>query len=231
MMRQIVSTALGLCVSASAALAEVDQGVVVELYTSQGCSSCPPADDLMAKLAETPGVIALALHVDYWDYIGWEDTFAQPGFTERQKAYAHAAGEKMIYTPQMIVGGVARVEGNQPEAVQAAIAAAQGPGAVKLALAREGGQLVIRAEANPPLAAGATVQVVQYLDESRVDIDRGENAGLSVAYHNVVTSWQTVGDWAGVEPLQLVTEVGAGPVVVIVQSAGPAKILAAARLR
>ena len=232
MMRQIVSAALGLCLCAGTAMADAEQGVVVELYTSQGCSSCPPADALMADLAQMPGVIALALHVDYWDYIGWTDTFGQAKFTDRQKAYAHAAGEKMIYTPQMIVGGRARVEGNQPGKVAEAIAAAQGEAhPVTLLAARDDGKLVIRAEALAPLRGPVSVQVVHYAESAVVDIGRGENAGLSVAYHNIVTSWAKVGEWSGEAPLQLVTEAGEGPLVVILQSAGPAEILAAARVK
>lgn len=225
----------GLMLCASAALAESEQGVVVELYTSQGCSSCPPADELMAKLAQTPGVIGLSLHVDYWDYIGWTDTFGQASFTQRQKAYAHSAGEKMIYTPQMIVAGGARVAGNQPSEVSAALAAVK-PGTVALSLKRQGGDLVITASTAQTLASPVVVQLVHYTDNAEVEIDRGENAGLQVVYHNVVTSWQKLGDWSGVEPLQLVTPVGVGPVAVILQArasdgVGPAQIVAAARLK
>ena len=97
-----------------------DAPVVVELFTSQGCSSCPPADELLREMSKRPDVIALAFHVDYWDYIGWKDEFAHPGFTKRQKAYAKAAGERMVYTPQMIVHGVVRVVGHEPEALAAA---------------------------------------------------------------------------------------------------------------
>ena len=224
-----------LMLCATAALAESDQGVVVELYTSQGCSTCPPADALMAKLAQTPGVIGLSLHVDYWDYIGWTDTFGQASFTERQKAYAHAAGEKMIYTPQMIVAGGARVAGNQPSEVAAALAAVQ-PSPVTLTLARQGGDLVINATAPQPLESPVIVQLVHYTDHAEVAIERGENSGLKVVYNNIVTSWQKVGDWSGLEPLQLVTAAGGGPVVVILQSRapgglGPAQIVAAARLK
>ena len=220
---------------ASAALADSEQGVVVELYTSQGCSSCPPADELMAKLAQTPGVIGLALHVDYWDYIGWADTFGQASFTERQKAYAHAAGEKMIYTPQMIVAGGARVAGNQPDEVAQALAAVK-PSPVLLSLQRQGGDLVIQASAPQPLASPVVVQLVHYTDRAEVEIERGENSGLKVVYSNIVTSWQKLGDWSGVAPLQLVTAAEGGPVVVILQSRapdgmGPGQIVAASRLK
>ncbi len=205
--------------------------VVVELYTSQGCSSCPPADALFAELADEPGVMPLALHVDYWDYIGWADAFANPGFTLRQKAYAKAAGERMIYTPQMIVGGVERVVGHEPEAVAAAIArAAKVPSPVRLSVTRVGGQVLIRAEADPPLDAPAMVQFVGYRPGAMVEITHGENAGLSVEYRNIVTSWDRLGDWSGQAPLELAATAGEGPGVVIVQRQGPAEILAAARV-
>mgnify|MGYP000680805641 CR=1 FL=1 len=97
--------------------------VVVELYTSQGCSSCPPADAFLEReLAERDDVIALALHVDYWDYIGWKDDFADPAYTRRQRSYAHAAGHRTIYTPQMIIGGVDHVIGSHPSEVKGFIA-------------------------------------------------------------------------------------------------------------
>ncbi|GLS87355.1 hypothetical protein GCM10010873_23290 [Cypionkella aquatica] len=236
MMQQIFSGLGALAVSAAVmlpvqALAESEQGVLVELYTSQGCSSCPPADELMAKLATMPGVIGLTLHVDYWDYIGWTDTFGKAQFTERQKAYAHASGEKMIYTPQMIVAGGARVAGNQPDQVAAALAAVP-PSQVALTLARQGGDLVIKASSAQALAKDVTVQLVHYTDKAMVEIDRGENAGMKVAYHNIVTAWQKVGSWSGAAPLDLVTPAGEGPVVVLLQAGPwPGQVIAAARLK
>lgn len=207
-------------------------GVVVELYTSQGCSACPPADALLHQLAQNPMVIPLSLHVDYWDYIGWEDDFADPRFTDRQKAYARAAGSKMIYTPQMIVDGADRVEGNQPDQVAQAI---QSRGAilrpVGLTLTREGDQLRIQIQIRQPLARGAWVQLVRYRKEQTVGIDRGENAGLTVSYTNIVTQWQEVADWPGDKPLDMVVPApGDDQVAVIVQRAGPGEIIAAARL-
>lgn len=211
---------------------EVRQPVVVELYTSQGCASCPPADEFLAELAAHEEVIALALHVDYWDYIGWEDSFAHAAFTERQKSYARAVKSRMIYTPQMIVGGLDRVEGNTPDAVVKMIGkhlAAERP--VRLTLERQGDQVVIRAVAEPPLSSGVEVQLVRYLPEAMVAIERGENAGKTVTYHNIVTEWTKLGDWPGVAPLELVAPApGAEPVVVILQEPGPAAILAAARV-
>ena len=229
----IVCGAMGLWMAASTvALAESQQGVLVELYTSQGCSSCPPADDLLGQLVEMPGVIGLALHVDYWDYIGWKDTFGQAKFSARQRGYAQAAGDKMIYTPQMIVDGGARMVGNDPHPVVKAIkSAAAVPKTISLKLSRAAGQLHIAGKTQQPLPAGTTVQLVHYLDNKNVEIERGENAGRTIEYHNVVTSWQTLGEWSGLQPLQMVAEDGGGPVVVLVQAAGPRAVLAAARLK
>ena len=116
-----------LCALAATGLFSVAEGraddmpVVVELFTSQGCSSCPPADALLHELSKRDDVIPLALHVDYWDYIGWKDSFAQPAFTARQRGYAQASGRRAIYTPQMIIGGQFDVVGNRPMDVAAII--------------------------------------------------------------------------------------------------------------
>ena len=112
-MRHFVSAACGLWLAAAVPL-QAEPVVVVELYTSQGCSSCPPADEFIAMLASNPQILPLALHVDYWDYIGWEDKFANPKFTDRQRAYARDIGSRTIYTPQLIIGGSDRIEGFAP---------------------------------------------------------------------------------------------------------------------
>jgi hypothetical protein len=238
MMRQIVSAAcgLGFCLTVpqlATGQSLSEPGVVVELYTSQGCSSCPPADALLEELVQQPGVIALSLHVDYWDYIGWQDTFGNARFTARQKAYAHAAGEKMIYTPQIIVAGGERLVGNEGDAVAVAVQrGAARPSDVALQLSREGDMVTIRAQSATPLPAPVRVQLVRYLPQQTVEIAGGENAGQIVTYSNIVTDWQIIGEWAGQDPLAMtVPAAGSEPVVVILQNEGPAEIVAAARLR
>ncbi|ULB08774.1 DUF1223 domain-containing protein [Cereibacter azotoformans] len=218
---------------AGLAQAQSHTGVVVELFTSQGCSSCPPADAFLAALASDPRLIPLALHVDYWDYIGWEDQFADPRFTQRQKSYARAVGSRTIYTPQMIVGGVDRVEGNAPEKVAALILKhMQKAERVGLWLEREGDVLRIRAEADPPLDQAVRVQLVRYRPEETVAIKHGENEGRTVTYRNIVTSWEVVGDWGGQAPLAIdARAAGPEPLAVILQNEGPGAILAAASLR
>lgn len=237
MKRQVISALAGLWVAGGQAVFAQDQGTasgtVVELYTSQGCSSCPPADEYLRKLAAEPGVIALALHVDYWDYIGWTDKFGSEKFTARQKAYARAARSSTIYTPQMIVGGVDRVEGTDPAMVEGAIRRhQQASPLVALQLLRQGAELTIAAQANPPLDAPLRVQLVRYHPLASVHIENGENAGRVLDYANVVTSWSLLGMWDGQGDLHLTAPVeGADPVVVILQADGPGKIFAAAQIK
>lgn len=229
-MKDVIGTACGLWLGFALAV-QAEPPVVVELFTSQGCSSCPPADVFMEALAADPDVIALSLHVDYWDYIGWADSFAKPQFTERQKAYARAAGSRMIYTPQIVVGGLDRVEGSQPEVVADLVRkhrAVAPP--VALSVARSGGQLNVTAETAVPLAGPARVQLVRYRPEQTVTIERGENAGKTVTYRNIVTSWTVLGEWDGATPFTAEAEVdGPERTAVIVQAAGPGGVLAAAR--
>jgi hypothetical protein len=236
MSHHLVGTALGLLFltsTATVAVAETSAPVVVvELYTSQGCSSCPPADAFLAKLIGDDRVVPLALHVDYWDYIGWKDKFADPAFSMRQHAYATASGSHMVYTPQMIVGGVDSVEGNNPNEITRLIDLHLGAGhAVDLSVERQGDTLHIRAGAMPAPDGPVIVQVVRYRAEDTVSINRGENAGRTISYHNIVTDWQRVGEWSGAEALDVTSPIsGSGPAVVILQKAGPAAILAAARV-
>lgn len=233
-MRHILSTLL-FCASAQVAapmaLAETAP-VVVELYTSQGCSSCPPADAMLRELAKRDGVIALALHVDYWDYIGWADSFAQPAFTIRQKAYARAAGARMVYTPQMIIGGRDHVIGTKPMDVMDHIERHRGvdlPVAVELVVS--GDMVRIEAQSQSGAATPCVVQVVRYEPSQTVEIHRGENAGRTLDYVNIVTSWDVIGEWDGAEPFVAEVPRGAGPVVVMVQGVGHGPVLGAAELR
>ena len=233
MMRGLALALCGLLGWAEPVLAQGASGVVVELYTSQGCSSCPPADAYLAELAQESGVIALALHVDYWDYIGWEDKFGDPKFTERQKKYAHAVGSNTIYTPQMIVAGMDRVEGSNPEKVEGNIRRHQmAQSLVALQLMRSGDVLMIHAVAKAILPGPVVVQLVRYRPSATVAIEYGENAGQTITYSNIVTSWAKLADWPGTEDFELSVPVtGGDPVVVILQSPGPGMILAASVLK
>ena len=219
--------------AASAALAQ-DRPIVVELYTSQGCSSCPPADAFLHELAKRDDVLPLALHVDYWDYIGWKDSFADPAHTVRQRAYARAGGERMIYTPQMIIDGLEHVVGNRPRDVNNLIKKHQADrDGVKVELARDGDNLTINATANPGTSGPLVVHLVRYSPEETVKINRGENAGRTLSYANIVTEMNVLEpNWNGRDPLQIETSVtGDNPVVVLVQDYGNGPIQGAARLR
>lgn len=226
--RALAATGLALAALPAAA----DAPVVVELYTSQGCSTCPPADALLAELAARDDVIALGLHVDYWDYIGWTDVFADPAHTRRQKAYAHEAGERMIYTPQMVIDGGARMAGHDRGEVERALESRRAaPRAAALDLQREGARMRVRGEALAWPGGSAELVVVTYMPSRTVSILSGENAGNMLDYANVVTGMRRVATWDGADPLDVTVEVPAeGPVAVLLQREGPGEVLAAAKL-
>ncbi|MCA8879787.1 MAG: DUF1223 domain-containing protein [Rhodobacteraceae bacterium] len=206
--------------------------VVVELFTSQGCSACPPADELLGELAGRTDVLPLALHVDYWDYIGWADTFALPVFTTRQKNYAHAAGRSMIYTPQMIVDGTWDIPGYKPAKVFDAIdRAADRPDLVRIELSASDGRLEIRIVPETPIPGGGQVILTRFIPHARVDIERGENAGQILDYVNIVSEWHNLGHWDGSGPAEIDTDLdGDEPGAVLVQAEGFGPVLAAERL-
>ncbi|MBQ2263525.1 MAG: DUF1223 domain-containing protein [Loktanella sp.] len=205
--------------------------VVVELFTSQGCSACPPADEILRNLATRDNVIALALHVDYWDYIGWVDVFGRPENTARQQAYARATEARTIYTPQMVVGGVDQLVGSRPMQVMDTLQAhARLQSGFDVQLTRTGD--IVTITANPGVPGTYDVQLVRYVPLQTVNIRHGENAGNVMEYANVVTSWEVLRQWDGTTPLELRARVeGADPVVVILQKTGPGAIVGAARLR
>lgn len=232
-MRQFAAMVTATLMAFTSVSAAADSPVVVELYTSQGCSSCPPADAHLTQLADRDDVIALALHVDYWDYIGWKDEFADAKFTRRQKAYANAAGHSSIYTPQIIINGVEHVVGNRRKDVALIIRQhAKKTAPVQMTLARENGELSIAARAETALSGPVMIQVVRYDPRKSVYIRSGENAGKEIVYSNIVTEWQNLGEWDPRNPLNLSVKIkGDQPVVVILQRPGPGQIIGTARLR
>ena len=207
--------------------------VVVELYTSQGCSSCPPADAFLEReLADRDDVIALALHVDYWDYIGWKDDFADPANTVRQRGYARAAGQRSIYTPQMIIGGQDHVIGSKPRDVKHFIGEhAAAANDVAVTLKRNGNTLEIALDPGTVARSKMSIQLVRYTPRQTREIKRGENAGRNLTYANIVTEWLRVGTWNMRSERTFKAQVeGDEPIVVLVQHENHGKIIAAARL-
>ncbi len=233
-MKIAILAALGIAgLALSAAPAQAGGNVVVvELYTSQGCSSCPPADEVLAQLSGRDDVIALSLHVDYWDYLGWRDTFAQRRFTQRQYAYRDAWSNRVVYTPQMVVQGRRDVTGNRTDDLAAAIAAAQQvEPPVKVTIERQGGMLKCRIEPGAEPTVGV-VWIAKYTLSATVEISRGENAGRTITYMNVVNSLNRIGTWAGTEPEEVAMpqpEPGEG-VAIWIQAGDAGPILAAARI-
>jgi hypothetical protein len=208
---------------------------VVELFTSQGCSSCPPADRYVAELAKDPSLVILSWPVDYWDYIGWKDTFASPAFTARQKAYAAARRDDQVYTPQAVIDGVRHAVGNDRDVVQEALATNGKTLSCVLTLGDREGKIGIDVAPKENAGGSATLWLLRVLRTANVAIGRGENKGRSVTYTNVVREVIPVGEWSGgVAHFDAVRpKLGEGEgIIVLLQSgtaAKPGAILAAAK--
>lgn len=173
--------------------------VVVELFTSQGCSSCPPADELLAEIRSMPGIFAVSLNVDYWDYLGWRDTLADKSHSQRQYDYAHARGDMDVYTPQIIVDGGSHYVGSSRSQVLAAIDRAQAAKAanpVDMTVTMDGEEIVITAgkAGNIP---ECTIWLMTIAPKFSVEIERGENAGRTIDYYNVVRKLVPATMWKG----------------------------------
>ena len=174
---------------------------VVELYTSQGCSSCPPADALLKSYTTQSGVLALSFNVDIWDNLGWKDTLAKAQFTQRQRAYARTRGDGQVYTPQAVINGTTHAVGSDRAGIDAGIKATNTKWkglAVPLSAAAEGDSVVIAAPsagAARAVPGDATLWLVKFTPRVEVAIPRGENSGHTIAYHNVVREFTPVGRW------------------------------------
>jgi hypothetical protein len=205
--------------------------VVVELFTSQGCSSCPAADVVLGELRERADVLPLSFHVTYWDRLGWPDTFGLEASTERQRSYAATLDNDGLYTPQMVIGGRVDVVGSRRGRVHDAIELLATHRAPGLPIAIDGGQL--RLGRGDPTAA--TIWLFAIDREHDVQIGRGENRGRTVRYHNVVREVTELGHWSGDAlefdlPLERLAGEGRDGAAVVVQQQDSGVILAASQL-
>jgi hypothetical protein len=170
---------------------------VLELFTSQGCSSCPAADALFVKLAKDPSLIVLTLPVDYWDYLGWRDTLAHSAFTQRQRLYAKTRGDGQIYTPQAVIDGQAHTVGSDRAAIEQLIAQRRDPALpLDVSVRRSGDVLTITVSGQAPASAGS-IWILPTARERHVAVQRGENRGRDISYANVVRGLMRVGGWRG----------------------------------
>ena len=234
----LAAAVLALGVISAAALAGDRSPTVVELFTSQGCSSCPPADEYLGELARRDDLIALSFHVDYWDYIGWKDTFALPQSTARQRRHGRFLNARYVYTPEMVIDGIVDVVGSRTDDVERTIAEARlstrDPLPVALvASTRDRATIGIGAGSGMP---SADVWLIEFDAKRTVDVQRGENSGRRLTYHNVVRNIRKVGLWRGDAmdisvDLAPMREAGRDGCVVIVQKEGGGPVFGAAQLR
>ena len=244
-MMRAVATALVLAVFSMTAAAPLSSAAgpsdnrrlsVVELFTSQGCSSCPAADALLAHLSKRRDLMTLSYNVDYWDYLGWKDTLARPAHTRRQRAYATARGDGQVYTPQAVVNGLQHAIGSHAGDIDAAVTKTRTGLAnidVSLSVSASRNDVVINLDGTPPSGTSATIFVAAVKPEVKVKIKRGENSGRRATYHNVVRTLVPVGMWTGGPkrirlPRRDIIENNGERCAILIQSEGPGAILAAA---
>jgi hypothetical protein len=230
---RIMGAAAALAMLASpsrmASAADAGRPTVVELFQSQGCSSCPPAEANVGAISDRPDVLALAFEVDYWDRLGWKDTFSKPAWTARQYAYARAMGRDGVYTPQVVVNGRVEGDGLEPGALAGLVSRGdRGGGGPSLGFS--GGAVTVGAAAAPP--GGADVWLARYIPRTvEVAIPRGENAGHALPYRHVVREMVLLGKWRGEAatfPLPGASDPSLAEAA-IVQASGAGPILAAAK--
>jgi hypothetical protein len=202
---------------------------VVELFTSQGCTSCPRADKMLQELAASGDVVALAYHVDYWDYLGWRDTLANPANTARQQEYSRAFSNRSVYTPQAVVNGRQQMNGAKPAKVEAAISQMAGGAegmAVDVSISYEDESIIIETGASERPVRDAQIVVVYFRPSTTVDIERGRNNGRVFTYVNAVSGFHSAGMWHGKEtrlelPVSELSKKGAGGCAVLIQEMLP----------
>jgi hypothetical protein len=240
--RCLAYVAVVACSSAAIPLAPVhaDPLAVIELFTSQGCSSCPPADKLIGEFGSDPSLVSISLPIDYWDYLGWKDTLADPRNTARQKGYSKQRGDREVYTPQVVVNGSLHALGSDRSAIERAIAQSrQNPAtlALPVMLSTADGRLTIAVPDGNDVRSLAEVWICAISKAVTVSIKRGENHGKTITYHNVVRRWLRLDSWDGkahswVVPIRDFAGDGIDGAAVMVQSGTidkPGMMLGAAR--
>lgn len=230
-MRRLLVLLLGLLFVAGAAPATERAGVVVELYTSQGCSNCPAADAYLAELAQRADVVALAFHVDYWDHLGWRDPYARPGNAKRQRNYVTSLGARFVYTPQMVVDGRFQDVGSNRERIEHLLGKAAKQRAAGPAIGLAGRELSVGDMSVAPEGGEIGVWAFYFARARQNDVASGENKGRSMVSTNVVRAVQSLGPYDGkarVTALDLsAVPADCDGVAVLVQRSGPGPILAA----
>jgi hypothetical protein len=199
-LRSFAAAMLVTGIASGAPVAHAETKAVVELFTSQGCSSCPPADKLLGELADRDDILALSLPVDYWDYLGWKDTLASHDNTERQRAYAEARGDRQVYTPQIVVNGVEHMVGSSRSSVDEAIDRLADTLTVPITMTAGADTTTVTiGAANNATPDKGMIWLAMYDDPITVPIDRGENTGKSITYTNVVRKMRPIAMWMGEE--------------------------------
>lgn len=226
-------TALALSASVLSAGASA-QPVVVELFTSQGCSSCPPADALLGELARRPGIVALAYHVDYWDELGWKDRYSIPAATQRQQGYVKRLSRAGAFTPQVVVSGDTSLVGSNRAEVERAIKGDRDTLGIKLSKVGSNIQVQFTEAWSGAAREPMDVYLVSYLTEATDKIAAGENARRTLKHFNVVRSFKRLGAWHG-KPQRMTAAVAGLPrdatsVAVILQRKNQGAIAGAATL-
>jgi len=215
-----------------------DTPVLIELFTSQGCSSCPPADALLNEYRDKPGVITLSFSVDYWNYLGWHDTLSSAENSERQRDYALARGDGAVYTPQVVVDGITHVNGANEAAIEMAMRQTTrrlSDVKVPMSMRAEGKSLVVDIADAPETSdmREATIWLAVAKDQETVAIDRGENRGKEITYSHPVRDFTPIGMWKGEKmslrlPLKDLQTIGGDCLVAMLQVEGSGPVLGAA---
>ncbi|MBM3523365.1 MAG: DUF1223 domain-containing protein [Alphaproteobacteria bacterium] len=222
-------TVLGVLVPVAPARAGDHPAVVVELFTSQGCSSCPLADQFLRELAKREGIVPLAFHVDYWDHLGWKDPYARPDHAKRQRAYVAALGARYVYTPQMVIDGRFQDVGSNRKRIEELIDRARASRGTAPAIALDSREVTIAAGASP--ASVAMIWAV-YVTKARAnDVPSGENRGRNMATTNVVRGVARLGPYDGT-PFKAALDPAARPadsdgVAIVIQTTGYGPVLSA----